>query len=153
MTSVLSPSLDEIVADPSRALGLSHADKMRLQLQCAAVLAALAVAPEQTTVEKLLEPAEAARKMNVGRTTVYEMLRDGRLRFVTKGKRGKLIPESEVDDWKVRNLRCGAAPAVTALDATVVSIESRRRKIGIDSETPPPIREGGVATRLQERRG
>jgi excisionase family DNA binding protein len=145
------PTLDELAADPAKATQLTASERARAQLQCAAILAALATAPEKPK-EQLLEPAEAALRMNVGRTTVYEMLRDGRLEFVLKGKRGKLIPESEIENWKTKNLREGVGLRQESLDARVADTESRRT-IGNHQKTPPSIGKDGLAGRLQGRFG
>lgn len=68
----------------------------RLQLACAATLAALAQTPVAEPDDALLEVSDAARRFHVSRSTIYEMLRKGSLQYVQKGGRGKLIPESEV---------------------------------------------------------
>lgn len=131
-------SFDELASDPSRVIDLTPADRRRLQLQCAAVLAALAVAPAAEE-ELLLEPAEAARRMRVGRTTVYEMLRDGSLAFITKGKRGRLIPESEIEAWKLRNLRRGSDRPVTAIRARVEAAPGKENNV-VNSQATPAVR-------------
>jgi len=124
---------------------LTPADRSRLQLKCAAILVALAVASERPE-EELLEPTEAARRMKVGRTTVYEMLRNGSLRFVQKGKRGKLIPESEIENWKTKNLREGVGLRDESLDARVAATDLRTT-IANNKKTPTPFREGGLDRR------
>ena len=131
------------------AAELTSAERRRFQLQCAAILAALATAPEKPE-ELLLEPAEAARRMNLGRTTVYEMIRNGGLRFVPRGKRGKLIPESEIQQWMTKNLRQGVVLHQEALAARVADTESRTN-LGNNQKTPPSVRKGGLAGRLRGR--
>lgn len=146
-----APSLDELAADPAKAVQLTSAERGRVQLKCAAILAALATAPEKPE-EQLLEPAEAARRMKVGRTTIYEMIRDGRLQFVLKGKRGKLIPEAEIENWQTKNLRQGVGLRQESLAARVADTGSRRT-IGNHQKTPPSIGKDGLAGRLQGRFG
>jgi excisionase family DNA binding protein len=147
----IAPSLDALAADPEKAVELTAAERTRVQLLCAAIITALATAPEKPE-PKLLTPAEAARAMNVGRTTVYEMLLDGRLQFIPKGRRGKLIPESEIENWKTKNLRQGAGLRDRSLDARVADVDSRRY-FGKHQKAPPPLGEDGLATRLQRRVG
>jgi excisionase family DNA binding protein len=143
--------LDELAADPMIAERLTSLERRRAQLQCLLILTALATAPEKRE-EKLLEPAEAAHRMRVGRSKVYEMLRGGHLPFVSKGRRGKLIPESEIEGWIAQNLRLGAGLQHQSLDERVSRIDSRR-EIGIDKKGPPTIREDGVASRPSRRLG
>jgi excisionase family DNA binding protein len=141
-----APSLDELAADPAKAVQLTSAERGRVQLQCAAILVGLATAPEKPE-EQLLEPEEAARRMKVGRTTVYEMLRDGRLRFVAKGKRGKLIPASEIENWKTKNLREGIGLRQESLDARVAATDLRTTIVD-NKKTPASVREGGLDRRF-----
>ena len=143
--------LDELARDPAKAAELTSAERRRLQFQCFVILAAIAAAPEKPE-DELLEPTEAARRMNVGRTTVYEMLRDGRLRFVAKGKRGKLIPESEIENWKTKNLREGFGLRQESLEARVADTESRRKN-GNNQKTPASLGKDGLAGRFQGRFG
>jgi excisionase family DNA binding protein len=128
------------------AARLTPAERGRAQIQCLLILTALATAPEQRE-ERLLDPAEAADRMGLSRTTVYEMLRDGRLPFVTKGKRGKSIPESEIENWIAQNLRCNAGLQPQSLDERVARVISRR-EVGIHQKTPTAVRKDGLASRL-----
>jgi excisionase family DNA binding protein len=140
-----APSLDELAADPAKAVQLTSAERGRVQLQCAVILVGLATAPEKPE-EQLLEPVEAARRMKVGRTTIYGMIRDGRLQFVLKGKRGKLIPASEIENWKTKNLREGVGLRPESLDARVAATDLRTT-IADNKKTPTPFREGGLDRR------
>lgn len=46
----------------------------------------------------LLSPTEAARYLDVDRTTVYRLIKDGRLRKVTVGERYKIRP-ADIDAY------------------------------------------------------
>jgi excisionase family DNA binding protein len=142
--------LDVLAREPALAAGLSTSERRRVHLQCVVILGALATAPEKSDEEELVEPAEAARRMNVGRSTVYEMLQQGSLRYVQKGKRGKLIPASEIEAWMKKNLRQGAELHHASLEARVAATESRIAN-GNDKKTPTSIREVGLADRLPRR--
>jgi excisionase family DNA binding protein len=37
--------------------------------------------------------------LRVSRSTIYEMLKDGRLKYVEKGERGRLIPEGAIREF------------------------------------------------------
>jgi len=119
------PSLDELAGNPARAAELEPADRARVQLRCAAILAALAQLPAAQHAEDLLEPIEVARRLHVGRSTVYEMLRDGRLRYVEKGRRGKLIPEGELRELITRQTRRASQATLDAVRAQVRSADGK----------------------------
>jgi excisionase family DNA binding protein len=115
-------SLDELARDPSLAARLEPAERTRVQLQCAAILAALAQIPATPPGgEALLEPAEVALRLRVGRSTVYEMLRDGRLRYVEKGERGRLVPESAIHEFIERQSKRAERLTHEAMRARVKS--------------------------------
>jgi excisionase family DNA binding protein len=46
----------------------------------------------------LLRPAEAARRLGISRTKVYDLMKAGRLRKVDLGPRCTRIPASALDD-------------------------------------------------------
>ena len=52
-----------------------------------------------TSEDRLLRIPEAARLLGMGRTTVYQMIREGRLPVVRLGKRGVRIPISALTNW------------------------------------------------------
>lgn len=114
-------SLDEIAAEPSRAVHLDQGERLSLQLRCAAVLIALGATVEIPT-DKLLTPEEAAPRLRCSRTTVYSLLKQGKLRYTTRGERGKLIAESEIDAYHARNMKRGERPVLEAMRAQVRSI-------------------------------
>jgi excisionase family DNA binding protein len=113
------PSLDELARDPVRATNLEPSERVRVQLQCAAILAALAQIPIVEGADDLLEPSKAAGCLHVSRSTVYEMLKDGRLPYVEKGKRGKLIPQRAIHDFVERQTKRAAQPTLDAVRARV----------------------------------
>ena len=104
------PTLAALAADPAMAAGLPPEERSKVLLQCAAILVALASAPPFVE-ERDLKPDEAAEQLGVSRSTLYEMLRDGLVSHIPKGKRGKLIPASEIASFRKRNLRRGSEPA------------------------------------------
>ena len=44
----------------------------------------------------------------VGRNTIYELIRDERIKSIRLGERKWLIPASEVTDWPARELERGS---------------------------------------------
>lgn len=54
------------------------------------------------TDPELLKITEVARRLGVGRTTVYGLIRDGRMAFVKVGKDSR-VPAGEVTAWVARN--------------------------------------------------
>lgn len=54
--------------------------------------------------ESLLTVNEAAARLAVGRTTLYELISNHELRTVKIG-RSRRVPESAVEEWIVRRLR------------------------------------------------
>jgi excisionase family DNA binding protein len=57
----------------------------------------------------LLRPSEAARELRVGRSTVYQMLRDGRLPAVRLGRRIVRIPRHAIEEIAARALQGGGS--------------------------------------------
>lgn len=98
-----------------------------MQLCCAAILSALATAEPTVNGEVLLEPDEAARRLKVSRSTVYEMMRLGRIRFVEKGlgERGRLVPESAIAEYVTKYSRVGPrrSPSLDAIRAAVRAVK------------------------------
>jgi excisionase family DNA binding protein len=62
--------------------------------------------------ETLLTVNEAAARLAVGRTTLYELIASHELRTIKIG-RARRVPESAVEEWIVRRLRDQAAELVT----------------------------------------
>jgi excisionase family DNA binding protein len=56
-----------------------------------------------TSNRLLLSKAEAGKLLGLGPDAVARLIRDGRLRTITVGKR-KLIPRSELEAWIAREL-------------------------------------------------
>jgi excisionase family DNA binding protein len=110
---------DELARDPARCAALNPAERAQVQLQCLAILAALAQTPVVENAEALHEPGEAAVRLHVSRSTIYEMLRDGRLSYIEKGERGKLIPESALREFIERQTKRAARPTIEAVRARV----------------------------------
>jgi len=46
----------------------------------------------------LIDPREAARRLSLGRTTVYEMLQRGELESISVG-RARRIPTDAIEEW------------------------------------------------------
>jgi excisionase family DNA binding protein len=118
-------SLDELARDPARAVQLQPRERARVQLQCAAILAGLAQLPLAQEDEVLLEPIEVARRLHVGKSTVYEMLRDGRLPYVKNGRRGRLVAESELRELIMRQTRRASQATLDAVRAQVRSVDGK----------------------------
>ena len=57
--------------------------------------------------ETLLTVKDVAKRLAVGRTTVYELISHGGLRTVKIG-RARRIPESALEEWIAERLRCHA---------------------------------------------
>src|SRR5262249_34408616 len=114
-------SLDELARDPTRAADLDPSERAQVQLRCAVILAALAQIPVVRHDDGLLAPAEVATRLRVSRSTVYEMMGDGRLPYVETGERGKLIPESELREFIQRSTRKTSQPTLDAIRARVRS--------------------------------
>ena len=57
----------------------------------------------------LLTPAQARERLNLGRNTVYELLREGRLRSIRVGRLIR-IPEAEIDRF-IGEAQAHALPA------------------------------------------
>jgi excisionase family DNA binding protein len=117
-------SLDKLAENPTLAAELAPADRGRVQLRLAAILAALAKIPA-TESDALYKPEEAATRLRVSRSTVYEMLRDGRLQYVKKGERGKVIPESAIREFAERETRRAGRPTLAAVHARVRAADDR----------------------------
>jgi excisionase family DNA binding protein len=57
--------------------------------------------PQGTVVEvqpALLSVEEAARYLSIGRSEIFKMLREGRIRSIKRGRR-RLVPKSELDKF------------------------------------------------------
>ncbi len=124
-TDHTEPSLDDLAADVARAADLGPAERARVQLRCAAILAALAQIPVADQPDSLLDPAGAAERLHMSRSTIYEMMKDGRLRYIEKGERGKLIPESAIQEFIERQARRAGRPTLEAIRARVKATDDR----------------------------
>ena len=60
-----------------------------------------------TNDQLLLTPERAAERLDVGRTTIYELIATGKLRSV-KINRSRRIPTADLEDY-VRQLRDGSS--------------------------------------------
>jgi excisionase family DNA binding protein len=66
--------------------------------------------PPQQSVEPLLLPVrDAARELGIGRDSAYALVREGRLRHVSIGRR-ILIPKSELGAFVARETDREASP-------------------------------------------
>lgn len=59
-----------------------------------------------TNEKQLLAVSRAAKVLHVGKDTMYSLINDGKIGYITIGKRKK-IPASELDGFKERNLTYG----------------------------------------------
>ena len=48
-------------------------------------------------MDRLLTVPEVAERLHLGRTRVYELIREGRLRSVVTGPQGRRVRESDLD--------------------------------------------------------
>lgn len=67
-----------------------------LILAVAAMVAAMVAPVEAAPARRAYSPGEAAAVLGIGRTTVYQLVSEGRLRVVKIGVR-TLIPATEID--------------------------------------------------------
>jgi excisionase family DNA binding protein len=67
---------------------------------------------ETPTLAALLTVEEAARRLSIGRTTMYALISGGDVETVTIGRR-RLIPPECLDDY-VKTLRSGSQPETAA---------------------------------------
>jgi excisionase family DNA binding protein len=98
-------SLDALADDPKRMAELESGQRARIQLQCAALLAGLAQVPAAHDIDELLDPAQAAERLHVSRSKIYEMMRDGTLQYIEIGERGRLILESQIREFGKRHIK------------------------------------------------
>ena len=92
-------SLDAIAASPAAAADLVPEERRQLTLRCIVALAALAAAPEAHATdayaphaaesETLLTVPEVATRLRYAPSCVYELLRQGALAAVRRGRDGE----------------------------------------------------------------
>ncbi len=61
------------------------------------------------TEKLLLKLPEVAERLNVTRSRVYGLVRDGKIRSVKLGKRGVRVPPEAVDEYVAKLIRESAA--------------------------------------------
>ena len=104
----LIPTLDELAAQPERAVGLPAEEVRRMPLRCAAVIAALAgctppvevheVSSSAPAADRLLRVPEAAELLGFASSYVYEMIRRGEFPAVRRGRYVR-VRRSVLKDW------------------------------------------------------
>jgi excisionase family DNA binding protein len=110
-------SLDELAADPTKAVGLSPEVRGQMITRCAAVLAALSgtMLANEVAAEPMPGPPpgeesnftaeQVAKRLNVRTAFVYELRRRGELPFVLVGKRYLRFPITAVQEWEAKQLK------------------------------------------------
>ena len=150
------PTLDELVADPSKVALLSSVKRASLVGRCAAVLAALSGAmltgerPDtdlvpRTAPDRLITVQEAAELMGFAASYVYEMVRRGDLPAVRpRGGKYVRLRRAAVEQWIAANERDG-------VDAPLNTMLSRSSEPG--RSTTPPASVGVDPGRPRQRTG
>lgn len=103
------PSLDELVADPSRVVELQGDERRRYVSQLAGLIVLLessavpnatarAAPTPEPSAERLVTVPVAAERMGFAKSYVYELIRRGELRAVKRGKYVRLR-QSAIEEW------------------------------------------------------